>query len=178
MTSQLGVELHTFHPNTWEAKAGRTLSGLQRVPRQPELYRETLSRKTNPTQLKATNQPTNTTKSQKRNNFSNFCFLLLHPRAGVSRVCGWVCGKASKNDCTSGPSGRSGARNQYTHTFETVNFMNTYMQTSSPSHPGRAGAMLPVLVESQNWLGLTVLGRATWVWGYRRRCVWVRPTCW
>jgi hypothetical protein len=45
------VVAHTFNPSTWEAEAGRFLSSrpawsTKRVPEQPGLYRETLSRKT------------------------------------------------------------------------------------------------------------------------------------
>ena len=42
--------MHTFNPSTWEAEAGRSLSlrtawSTGKVPGQPGLYRETLSRK-------------------------------------------------------------------------------------------------------------------------------------
>jgi hypothetical protein len=42
---------HAFNPSTWEAEAGGFLSSrpawsTERVPEQPGLYRETLSRKT------------------------------------------------------------------------------------------------------------------------------------
>jgi hypothetical protein len=42
---------HTFNPSTWEAETGGFLSSrpawsTKRVPGQPGLYRETLSRKT------------------------------------------------------------------------------------------------------------------------------------
>jgi hypothetical protein len=45
------VVAHTFNPSTWEAEAGGFLSSrsawsTKRVPGQPGLYRETLSRKT------------------------------------------------------------------------------------------------------------------------------------
>ena len=48
----LAVVAHTFNPSTWEAEAGRFLSlrpawSTEWVPGQPELYRETLSWKTN-----------------------------------------------------------------------------------------------------------------------------------
>jgi hypothetical protein len=44
------VVAHTFNPSTWEAEAGRFLSSrpawsIERIPGQPGLYRETLSRK-------------------------------------------------------------------------------------------------------------------------------------
>jgi hypothetical protein len=46
-----GVVVHAFNLSTWEAKASRFLSSsaawsTKRVPGQPELYKETLSRKT------------------------------------------------------------------------------------------------------------------------------------
>jgi hypothetical protein len=45
---------HAFNPSTWEAEAGEFLSSrpawsTERVPGQPGLYRETLSRKTTTT---------------------------------------------------------------------------------------------------------------------------------
>jgi hypothetical protein len=45
------VVAHAFNPRIWEAEAGRFLSlrpawSTKRVPGQPELYRETISRKT------------------------------------------------------------------------------------------------------------------------------------
>jgi hypothetical protein len=50
LNSQQGVVAHTFNPNTWEAEAGRFLSSrlawsTKRVPGQPGLYRENLSKK-------------------------------------------------------------------------------------------------------------------------------------
>jgi hypothetical protein len=47
-----GVVAHAFNPSTWEAEAGGFLSSrpawsTERVPGQPGLHRETLSRKTN-----------------------------------------------------------------------------------------------------------------------------------
>jgi hypothetical protein len=44
------VVVHAFNPSTWEAEAGGFLSSraawsTERVPGQPELYRETLSQK-------------------------------------------------------------------------------------------------------------------------------------
>jgi hypothetical protein len=46
-----GVVVHTFNPSTWEAEAGGFLSlrpawSTKWVPGQPELHRETMSRKT------------------------------------------------------------------------------------------------------------------------------------
>jgi hypothetical protein len=54
-----GVVAHAFNPSTWEAEAGGFLSSrpawsTERVPGQPGLHRETLSRKTN----KQTNKQT------------------------------------------------------------------------------------------------------------------------
>jgi hypothetical protein len=51
-TLKLGVVAHAFNPSTWEAEAGGFLSSrpawsTERVPGQPGLPRETLSRKTN-----------------------------------------------------------------------------------------------------------------------------------
>jgi hypothetical protein len=51
MYQEPGVVLHAFNPSTWEAEAGGVLSSrpawsTEWVPGQPELYRETLSRKT------------------------------------------------------------------------------------------------------------------------------------
>jgi hypothetical protein len=48
---QPGVVAHAFNPSTWEAEAGGFLSSkpawsTERVPGQPGLHRETLSRKT------------------------------------------------------------------------------------------------------------------------------------
>jgi hypothetical protein len=52
MFSEPGVVAHAFNPSTWEAEAGGFLSSrpawtTKWVPGQPELYRETLSQKTN-----------------------------------------------------------------------------------------------------------------------------------
>jgi hypothetical protein len=49
--------MYTFNPSTWEAEAGKFLSlrpawSTKRVPGQPELHRETLSRKTKKTKTK------------------------------------------------------------------------------------------------------------------------------
>jgi hypothetical protein len=56
------VVAHAFNPSTWEAEAGRFLSSrpawsIERVPGQPELYRETLSQtKQNKTKQNKTKQ--------------------------------------------------------------------------------------------------------------------------
>jgi hypothetical protein len=51
MAQGRAVVAHAFNPSTWEAEAGRFLSSRPawstgRVPGQPGLHRETLSRKT------------------------------------------------------------------------------------------------------------------------------------
>jgi hypothetical protein len=55
------VVAHTFNPSTWEAEAGGFLSSrpawsTKRVPGQPGLYRETLSREKKKTNNKQTNK--------------------------------------------------------------------------------------------------------------------------
>ena len=52
INGQAVVVAHTFNPITQEAEAGGSLSlrpawSMELVPEQPELYRETLSQKTN-----------------------------------------------------------------------------------------------------------------------------------
>jgi hypothetical protein len=54
MSANPGVVMHAFNPSTWEAEAGRFLSSrtawsTECVPGQPELQRETLSKKKNTT---------------------------------------------------------------------------------------------------------------------------------
>jgi hypothetical protein len=63
---------HTFNPITWEAKAGGFLSSrpawsAKRVPGQPGLYRETLSRKTKKRK-----------KEKKKKTNLRFCTLVLY----------------------------------------------------------------------------------------------------
>jgi hypothetical protein len=67
-----GVVAHAFNPSTWEAEAGEFLSSrpawsTERVPGQPGLHRETLSRKTKKKKKKKERKEK---KKEKRNGLS------------------------------------------------------------------------------------------------------------
>ena len=73
------VMAHAFNPSTWEAEAGRFLSSrpawsTEWVPGQPELYRETLSQKTNNNNKKKFNQ-TKKSKESKEDQWKEDIFL-------------------------------------------------------------------------------------------------------
>ena len=72
-----GVVVHAFNPSTQEAEAGRFLSSrpawsTKWVPGQPELYRETLSRKNNNNNnKKKKKKPKKPPKQQQKNEGTN-----------------------------------------------------------------------------------------------------------